>query len=207
MGLPVILWALAAFVTLLQLHPLVDHHVVLLSPALALISGYGAFAALQAFTAEGRQRAGLALTALLLVLAGAGLVTNGQRTARELPARELSMVLALQSVSTPEDVVLSDDQYLAALANRDVPPELVDTSVVRISNGYLTTAELENSINRHGINVILFASGRFHLLPEFRAWVAQRYTQVATFEYSGALFLRDSKSNDAARQYLGGWRP
>ena len=60
---------------------------------------------------------------------------------------------------------------------------------MRIISGYLTPAQLEDFITRNRIRVILFANGRFDLLPGFRAWVAQRYTQVATFGQDGALFL------------------
>jgi hypothetical protein len=105
------------------------------------------------------------------------------------------MAIALQSVSAPGEVVLSDDQYVAALANRDVPPQLVDTSAVRITSGYLTTPELERYITRNRIHVILFANGRFDLLPGFRDWVAARYTQVETFDHGGALFLLEPANN------------
>ena len=198
-SVPLIFWALAAFVTLAQQQPLLGRHVVLLSPALALISGCGAFAAWQVFRAPSIQRAGLAITLILLAGGvGAGLAINLQRNASASapsPARILDMAIALQRVSAPNEVVLSDDQYVAALANRDVPPELVDTSFARIRSGYLTTAMFEDVIARYRIHVILFASGRFDRLPGVRAWVAQRYTQVRTFDHHGALFLLESNIN------------
>ncbi len=202
-SVPLILWAIAAFVTLAQQQPMWEQHIVLLSPALALIGGCGAFAAWRVFTA-GRQRTGLAITLILLVLAGgAGLAINWPRNARaNAPtARELEMAIALQSVSAPDEVVLSDDQYVAALANRDLPPQLVDISGLRIISGFLTAAQLEDFIIRNRIRVILFASGRFNsrfdLLPGFRAWVAQHYTQVATFGHDGALFLLEPRRHNA----------
>ena len=199
-SVPLIFWALAAFVTLGQLQPLWGHHVVLLSPALALVSGCGAFAAWQAFTAPGRQRTELAITLTLLVLAGcaglvcAGLVIDGPRNARaNAPsARQLEMAMALQGVSAADEIVLSDDQYVAALANRDLPPQLVDTSGVRVMSGFLTAAQLEYYITSNRIRAILFASGFFDLLPRFREWVAQHFVQVATFD-DGALFLIEPK--------------
>src|SRR6185437_2299379 len=44
---PLILWALADFLTLLRQQPLLEHHIVLLSPALALITGCGVYAVWQ----------------------------------------------------------------------------------------------------------------------------------------------------------------
>ncbi|HEY1389484.1 MAG TPA: glycosyltransferase family 39 protein [Ktedonobacterales bacterium] len=196
---PLILWALADFVTLLRQQPLLGHHIVLLSPALALITGCGVYAMWHAFAEPSRQRLAQTVTlVVLVVMCLAGLILNwNQNTAANapIPARTLSMALALQSVSAPNEVVLSDDQYVAALANRDVPPQLVDTSAVRITSGYLTASQLEDYITRNRIHVILFASGRFDLLPGFRDWVASRYTQVTTFDHNGALFLLEPVSN------------
>jgi len=196
---PLILWALADFLTLLRQQPLLDHHIVLLSPAMALITGCGVYAVWQAFTEPSRQRLAQTVTlVVLVVMCVAGLALNWtQNLAANAPpsARTLSMALALQGVSAPNEMVLSDDQYVAALANRDVPPQLVDTSAVRITSGYLTASQLEDYITRNRIHVILFASGRFDLLPGFRDWVALRYTQVTTFDQNGALFLLEPISN------------
>ena len=199
---PLILWALADFVTLVRQQPLLDHHIVLISPALALIAGCGVVAAwrvAQTFSVENWRRVGLALTAALLALAClSSLSLTLQRNAEAngpVATRTLRMAIALQSVSAPSEVVLSDDQYVAAMANRDVPPQLVDTSAVRITSGYLTAPELETYITRNRIHVILFANGRFDLLPDFRDWVAARYTQVETFDHGGALFLLEPQNN------------
>jgi hypothetical protein len=166
---------------------------------MALITGCGVYAVWQAFTEPSRQRLAQTFTlVVLVVMCVAGLALNWtQNLAANAPlsARTLSMALALQGVSAPNEVVLSDDQYVAALANRDVPPQLVDTSAVRITSGYLTAAQLEDYITRNRIHVILFATGRFDLLPGFRDWVASRYTQVTTFDQNGVLFLLEPISN------------
>lgn len=196
---PLIVWTLADVVTLVRQQPLLQHHVVLLSPALVLIAGCGAYAAWQTFTAAQGKRLAQAITIIALVVAGVtGLVINWQNNARANtpePTRSLRMALALQGVSAPDEIVLADDQHVAALANRDVPPQFVDTSAVRITSGYLTSAQLEDYITRNRVHVILFASGRFNLLPGFHAWVAQRYTQVAAFDHGGALYLLEPISN------------
>ncbi|HEX5545974.1 MAG TPA: glycosyltransferase family 39 protein [Ktedonobacterales bacterium] len=196
---PLILWALADFITLVRQQPLLDHHIVLLSPAMALITGCGVYAVWRAFAEPSRERLAQTFTLVaLVVMCIAGLTLNwNQNLAANapLPTRTLSMALALQSVSAPNEIVLSDDQYVAALANRDVPPQLVDTSAVRITSGYLTASQLEDFITRNRVHVILFASGRFDLLPGFRDWVASRYTQVTTFDQNGALFLLEPINN------------
>ena len=199
MALPLLCWALAGFIVLARQQPLLDHHVVLLSPALALIAGYGAYLAWQSATKLVWRRIaqGVAL-ALLAVACVAGLALTIQRNAEAnapLPVRSLKMAIALQGVSAPTENVLTDDQYVAALANRDVPPPLVDTSAVRITSGYLTATRLEDYIIHNRIHVILFASERFDLLPGFRDWVAARYTRIADFDHGGALYLLEPNDN------------
>jgi hypothetical protein len=47
-------------------------------------------------------------------------------------------VAVLKRVTEPVGYVITDDQYTVAQANRDTPPELVDTSKVRVLSGDLT---------------------------------------------------------------------
>lgn len=193
-GVPLLLWASAAFGVLALLHPLWEQHVVLLSPALAMTSGCGASAAWRALSTPRRRRLGLAIALTLLVLAGGvDLARDWQANAsanRPLPLRTVKLVNALERFSAPDEFVLSDDQFVAALANRDLPPQLVDTSFVRISSGYLSAAQLEGLIARDRIRVVLFTTGRLDQVPGFRAWVSQHFTLVASFDDHGALFLR-----------------
>jgi 4-amino-4-deoxy-L-arabinose transferase-like glycosyltransferase len=197
-SLPIVLWALADLFTLLRQQPLLAHHAVLISPALALIAGCGACATWAALTSLGRQRLGLVVTLLVVLAAGAGLLrdwTQNASATAPIPTRTLKMAIALQGVSAPGEVIFSDDQYTAALADRDVPPQFVDTSAVRITSGYLTARQVEGYVTRSRVHVILFATGRFDLLPGFRAWVAERYTLVATFDHGGALYVLEPPTN------------
>lgn len=197
-SLPLLLWTLASFVVLVRQQPLFAHHVVLLSPSLALIAGCGACAVSSVLAMSDKRLAQVAVALALVLVAGAGLILNWKQNAAAnapIPVRTLKMALALQGVSAPQEIVLTDDQYLAALANRDVPPTFVDTSAVRITSGYLTTTQLEDYITHNRVHVILFASGRFDLLHGFRAWVAARYSRVATFEHGGALYVLEPSSN------------
>ncbi|MGZ3675622.1 MAG: hypothetical protein ACXVCO_15055, partial [Ktedonobacterales bacterium] len=100
------------------------------------------------------------------------------------------MALVLRTETLPQDQVVTDDQYIAGVADRTVPPQLVDTSQVRIASGYLTAQQLESIITRADARVILFASGRFDGVPGFREWVRENYIQVADFGGGRALYIR-----------------
>lgn len=163
--------------------------------------------ALQEFRSPGAKRLALAATLAVLVAAsGAGLLANVRQyeAARRPPwASQLDMAKALQAATAPGDVVLSDDQYVAALADRDVPPQMVDTSSVRIASGYLTTAQLKDLITHNNIPAILFATGRFDGLSGFRAWVARRYALAATFGKDKSLFVLGADTKIPLRFFEG----
>jgi hypothetical protein len=129
----------------------------------------------------------MAVIALIGVFIG---FTADQAATQPLPARTASMVQALNAFTKPGDLVVGDDQYVVALANRSTPPELVDTSGVRIGSGSLTTAQLESIILKDDVRWVLFASGRFQQAPGFAAWVKANFLLEASFGNERALYLR-----------------
>lgn len=223
---PLALWLLASLVLLVRQQPLFVHHLTLLSPILALIgalalplvvsafaqgtqgtSGTTTFGAATYATAgnppKSRMSPFLAYSvvalALIVVLVGAvsGVIAN--RAAGAPPAQETQrMASALQAFTQPGELVVSDDQAIAGLADRDVPPQLVDTSEVRISSGYLTASQLEGIILRDHVRAILFASGRLDLIPGFRAWVEAHGQLAASFSHGHALYLLTPQSPTTA---------
>jgi 4-amino-4-deoxy-L-arabinose transferase-like glycosyltransferase len=200
LAVPVVLWLLVEAIMLFEQQPLLGHHLVLLSAPLALLSGLAAPVLggelLRATHLTTRQvRPLLYFCALLVALAAAIFTVGAQRYATRPPQPDkLELAIALRAASAPGDVVVSDDQYVAALADRDVPPQLVDTSQVRIQSDYLTRQQLEDLITREDIRVILFANGRFDLIPGFRRWVETNYTAVATFDHGHTLFVKEPKT-------------
>jgi len=93
-------------------------------------------------------------------------------------------------------LVVTDGQYIAGLADRSVPGELVDTSSVRIATGvidprYFSLRYLEDITTRDHVRTVLFATGRLDgVLQGFRSWVEQRYRLVASFGKQDALYQR-----------------
>jgi 4-amino-4-deoxy-L-arabinose transferase-like glycosyltransferase len=94
---------------------------------------------------------------------------------------------------TPDQWVVTDGQFIAGLANRSVPPELVDTSTVRIDTGSVTLAGLEQAALNPRVHAVLFATGRFssdaHLVG-FHAWVAAHYHLLHSYSQGIELWVR-----------------
>lgn len=140
-----------------------------------------------------RPSLGMAVVGVMVVITLIGLLRGigaDQMASQPQPALTQTIVVALQAFTAPNDLIVSDDEYVVALANRSVPPQLVDTSQVRISSGYLTTAQIEGIILTDDVRFVLFASGRFQLAPNFAAWVRANFRQVASFGKGKALYLR-----------------
>lgn len=194
---PPLLWLGASALLLLDQQPLFDHHRVLLSAPLALLAALALPLAARQSRVAFRRLAGVpiapvAATLLLAVtLLTLGLGISSVRSAAAPPAGDQAQAaVALERLTVPGDVVASDDQYAAALAGRDVPPELVDTSQVRIASGYLTAAQLEAILTRDDVRAILFSSGRFALIPGFSAWVQAHYTEVVDLGGGRGLYIK-----------------
>ncbi|HKV84981.1 MAG TPA: glycosyltransferase family 39 protein [Ktedonobacterales bacterium] len=185
---PILLWLLASFALLAQQQPLFQHHIALLVPPLVLLAGLtptafvGARVGARAHEANAlfqwASRLALAL-ALFASVAGVFIsVKNDSRAAQAVPFNTLRIASMVAAITIPTDYVVTDDQYIAGLADRNVPPQLVDTSLVRIQAGYLTAAQLERIVTATDSRTILFASGRFDQITGFRAWVEAHFTAV-----------------------------
>ena len=212
-------WAIASLVILLRQAPLFPHHLVLLVPALALCAALGLAPNPNTFSADAAAlsaqtlrrspawKAGtsklllIGLPALLLIgilalnLGNAAAYPLGMAAPEMNPppvnvARLMQIANDLQHFTNAQQQVITDDQYIAALANRDVPPQLVDTSDVRISTGYLTTDQIIAIAGQPQVGAILFYSGRFDKLPGWRAWVAQHFRLARSYGNGQDLYIR-----------------
>jgi hypothetical protein len=98
----------------------------------------------------------------------------------------------LQRVTTPDQWTITDAQYAVALANRDTPPWLVDTSITRRSSGYLTSQELQQAAADARVHAVVF--GTNHLASgstaSFHSWVAEHFTLVRTYGNGIELWTR-----------------
>ncbi|MGZ3583681.1 MAG: ArnT family glycosyltransferase, partial [Ktedonobacterales bacterium] len=202
---PPLLWAMLSFALLLRQQPLFDHHRVLLSPPLALLGALVvplaslATSNVQPFSSRRQEiravsprmaRLATICVWLVVLVSLATSMLAVRDAAQSIPTTQREMALVLRTETLPQDQVVTDDQYIAGVADRTVPPQLVDTSQVRIASGYLTAQQLESIITRADARVILFASGRFDGVPGFREWVRENYIQVADFGGGRALYIR-----------------
>jgi hypothetical protein len=105
---------------------------------------------------------------------------------------EARVAADLRKAISPDQQVVTDAQFVAALADRNTPPWLVDTSMVRIDSGNLTLAQLESITAQPQVHAVLFFTGRFHLPPVagFHAWVAHHFRLLYEYGAGRELWVR-----------------
>lgn len=192
-------WAFGALLLLVRQQPLFAHDITLAAPPFALLGALALDALLRAPAATALRVArvaipertlGRALVGIVLAVTVLGGLRGVATAVARAPYNDIRMALALEAATAPGDTVVTDDPYVAALADCSVPPQLVDTSAVRIESGLLTASQLEALITRTDARTILLASGRFALLPGFRAWVVAHFQQAANFGDGRVLYTK-----------------
>lgn len=188
-----LLWLAASGLLLVRQQPLFDHHIVMVTPCLALIVALGLTLAPSIEREQTRRAVALLVSAALIICFAVG-GALGLRTGRALAAAPSDTTTqiadAIAAFTTPDQPVVSDDQYLAALANRSTPPELVDTSFVRIQTKYLTAARLEAILSRPDTRFVVLASGRFQTIPGFTSWLSVNYRKLVDLGDGRAIYER-----------------
>jgi hypothetical protein len=171
-------WAVAAVVLLLVQHPLWPHHLIIAVPPFAIAAAALA-ERLPDLARRGltRMRAG---TGVVATLAATGLTVAAVSGALALrqPDSADSVVEAvdlLGSLTAAHATVISDDPFAVTQAARDTPPELVDTSNVRLHSEPLRASDVVRIIDREQVGAVLFATGRLSKLPGLQAWVAAHF--------------------------------
>jgi hypothetical protein len=94
--------------------------------------------------------------------------------------RSIKIAAELERTTTADQWVITDDPFVAGLAGRDIPPWLLDPSLVRVLNGYLSSRELLEAGADARVHAVLFATGRLTAAPiaSFHDWVAERFHRV-----------------------------
>ena len=179
-------WLAAATLAILVYEPLFPHHLLLLPPALALTAAVG-FAGLRSV----RPRLESVATGFVLLASALGLLIaflHAQHTLRP-NGHDLGLAGHLRAVSQPGDFVISDNPFAVALADRDIPGPLVDTSHERTAAGLLTVADLDAArVDVYGARIVLADGDRLLGVPGYSDWVKAHFHQVGVVGRNAYLY-------------------
>jgi len=179
------IWLVLASGFLLVHTPLRPRHTVLLLPPLAALSSISV-AALTAWLSHRLKRWGTWLTVVILIVV-CGWSLLGPVRALTLPPDEhpfdarhpevASAALFVRQTTAPSDCIVVDDQRFAWLAERWVPPSLAETSITRLSIGWLTSEQIINVAEEHDCPDLVFQTNRFDaFVPDLRQAAASLYS-------------------------------
>lgn len=206
-------WLALTLIGLLIQHPLFTHHVVSLVAPLALSAGIGLGALWKlggrlyvgdaTARSEGYGRiAGVTVFGACIILFA--IVCRGGLAGRATeklvgaywrpPAADLNVAAELaRSTGQPtgkDGFILTDAPGIAFSSGRAMPPWLVDSSLKRIDNHYLATAEVEREVERYQVKAVLLWTGRLQRLPGLVAWLDQTFPTRRGYGAKGVLYLR-----------------
>jgi hypothetical protein len=202
--LPLLAWLLVTLAVLFRQQPLFIHHLIALEPPLIALALLG-LAKPEAYHAElnkyqvnvhktARLLSGAALFLLVAAIIGGGVqdvIYYHAANAQEAGSTTQQMLVVandLRQATKPGDWVITDGQFIAALADRSTPPSLVDTSTVRLQTGYITVAQLEQAAMNPRVHAVLFYTSRFYAVRQaagFHAWVATHFRLWRTYRNVG----------------------
>jgi hypothetical protein len=98
----------------------------------------------------------------------------------------------VQRVTKPDQLVITDAQFIVALAGRNTPASLVDTSNVRIFTGYVTTQQLIEAALQPQVQAVLFYNDRLDLMrPSFYNWVQQHFHLANHYGTKAELWIKN----------------
>lgn len=199
--IPLLVWFSTTLSFLLEQSPLIDHHLVVLIPPLIALAVTGLAPLASIAMRSGR------VTNLATVLTGVLVLVQVVSNIRPIQASYANLVKRSHSSATiqtmlvsrdlqhlvrPDQLVITDAQFIAALADRNTPTSLVDTSNVRIIAGYLTTQQLIEEAVQPRVHAILFYTNRLEKEtdPSFYDWVTQHFQLVAHYGKGKELWVK-----------------
>ncbi len=198
---PLLAWLLVSLYLLYITTPLFYRHFIAIVPPLIglAVLGLEGLPSIEGMNTLATKIVPALAVLLILVVAGINVgqdVTYYQSMARQdaSASTQLNVRVAtdLRNSIAPGQLVITDAQFIAALADRNTPPSLVDTSTVRIDSGYVTLQQLESAASQPDVHAVLFFTNRLTLpdLAPFHAWVAQHFHLKYTYGPGQELWVR-----------------
>lgn len=212
-GAAILAWPAFTFFGLIYQRPLFSHHMIALIPAVAVAVGVGSgycgalsaaffrWCSTQSYPIRTAWRAAYLAAAIpvAIVLVREGwLAANQQETLVNTALdehKDMSMARTIDQNTGPGEMVATDAQSVAFLAERDVPPELADTSFLRIQTGYLSSEEFIKATEKYHVRLLLFWTGRLNTVPGLVEWARANFPRRLDFGNGRVLYMSDDPSD------------
>jgi 4-amino-4-deoxy-L-arabinose transferase-like glycosyltransferase len=199
---PLLAWLLTTLIALESLVPLFSRHAIALIPPLIGIVVLG----LDDLPPNARssfgpwQRRCVLLIGFLVLAAAVVSIPRDYQRYRDLhewiespvAVRMTRIAGELEQLTTSSQWIITDTPFSVALANRDTPPWLADTSLVRKLSGYLTSEELLQAGSNPRTHAVVLMTDRFSTLPfaTFHSWVEEHFQLLRRSDTGVEVWIR-----------------
>ena len=207
-AVPMTAWLLLTALGLVSHSPLWDHLLTSWLFPLSILAGIALDDIGRRLTALARQgldwsearplAVGLAAALVYLCNLPAMIRLDEQLLAAPTSEAALDAVHFLEAATSPQDLVITDEQLIAFWARRDVPPPLTDTSFKRVMSGRLTTDQLVALTQEYNPAAIVLWNRAFALLPGYRAWIEDHYMLARDYGGRRCIYVRTCSAAEAS---------
>lgn len=210
-GIFIVIFTAALFLFLISYRAFFLHQAVVLIPPLAIMAGVALASSLEgaqeiircgrAFFTKVKNKATLIRTLTLII--GVALLLNYCASATNVIRYDLGLisqgdnsifrdaVKIIRNYTDVSDYIISDEQILAFFAERDVPPDLVDTSHMRISSGYLDSKSVIKYAEQYRVKMVILWTGRLRRLSDFVDYVKSNYRLIKDYGEGREIYIRN----------------
>ncbi|MGD0448325.1 MAG: hypothetical protein ABSB36_06870 [Candidatus Dormibacteria bacterium] len=187
-----LVWSGGALVAVAGTHPVLQHYMIAISPGLALLGGAALAQAAEWCGAGGYARWREAALVAVLVTVAAIVLAGSVENVQQLQVKPNPVqVASIEQLIPPGSQLFGDDQFNEALAGRQGPPYLIDTSLARLHNSGLTPAALENRISGDpALCGVLFATNRLTTVKGFQGWVGIHFPDRSDLPGGAVMYRR-----------------
>lgn len=183
-------WLLSTSIIFLFYNPLFIHHFVFFIVPSSMFASFGIEILIKNFRHEAIVKCFVyVLIFFAVVYSSQSTISDTDILFPKLNSYSLSLMKIskyIDNSSKKSDYIVSDDPLILYLANRNTPPELVDTSYTRIKTGNLTSDEVKKYINKYGVKEVIVLN-RFNLLLKLQNYLDSKYSKIRIGE--GYVFL------------------
>jgi hypothetical protein len=218
-GLLLVGWAIGCVALLLSYTPLHGKHAVTLMPAIAALAGaavaIGAGSIKRGLTPRVLGMGIPVIAAFILYISNLPAVFAASTQFLHVTAdtdvdpaidQYANAVNVIHDLTRPRDFVVTDHPYLTFLAQRMVPPPLVDTAKARIRSRSLTANEAVGIAESYDPAMVVLWTDRLRPLRPFKQWVEDNFRLVKVYnrrnDLDRGIYVQQSADLSQIRQQL-----
>jgi hypothetical protein len=183
--LAILIWLGTGFLVWLTHTPLYDHHLITLLPPSVILAALGVKELRQMISAAFKpySLSLFGICCLWLYLLSVPALGRADMTLAAPPQdkedrQALLAAQELKNLTDIKDFIVTDSLMMACHAHRNVPPEMVNVSGMRISSGQLTAQDAIAWTREYEPTAIIFWNDRLESMPEYVHWI-QAYFRLA----------------------------